>query len=108
MTQNNGASIHSEQVFKDELEIIKAKRNLLNFTDSSENPSDLFGIALSGGGIRSATLNFGILDVFNKCGILKLADYLSTVAGGGYIGGLQNRVIRMITTLLREVGKGWM
>jgi hypothetical protein len=42
----------------------------------------LFGIALSGGGIRSATLNFGFLQVLNDCGILKKADYLSTVPRG--------------------------
>lgn len=75
-----------EQILKDELEIIKTKRKLLHSADSSDNPTNLFGIALSGGGVRSATINLGILEVFNKCGILKLADYLSTVSGGGYIG----------------------
>lgn len=45
-----------------------------------------FGIALSGGGIRSATINLGMLKTLNKFGILKRADYLSTVSGGGYTG----------------------
>ncbi len=45
-----------------------------------------FGIALSGGGIRSATINLGILKTLNKFGMLKRADYLSTVSGGGYTG----------------------
>lgn len=45
-----------------------------------------FGIALSGGGIRSATINLGFLKTLNKFGILKRADYLSTVSGGGYTG----------------------
>ncbi|MEL7223166.1 MAG: hypothetical protein AAGJ93_17710, partial [Bacteroidota bacterium] len=45
-----------------------------------------FGIALSGGGIRSATINLGILKTLNKFGLLKQADYLSTVSGGGYTG----------------------
>ncbi|RUM87966.1 MAG: hypothetical protein DSZ23_05050, partial [Thermodesulfatator sp.] len=44
------------------------------------------GIALSGGGIRSATLSLGFLETLNKYNILKLADYLSTVSGGGYTG----------------------
>jgi hypothetical protein len=39
---------------------------------------------LSGGGIRSATINLGILKTLNKFGILQKADYLSSVSGGGY------------------------
>ncbi len=45
-----------------------------------------FGIALSGGGIRSATINMGFLKTLNKFNILQQADYLSTVSGGGYTG----------------------
>ncbi len=76
-----------EQVLFEELKIIKSKRKKTNPKDGYKNPTNLFGIALSGGGVRSATINLGVLEVFNKCGILKLADYLSTVSGGGYIGG---------------------
>jgi Patatin-like phospholipase len=46
----------------------------------------LFGICLSGGGIRSATFSLGILQGLTEKGILPLVDYLSTVSGGGYIG----------------------
>lgn len=45
-----------------------------------------FGIALSGGGIRSATINLGLLKTLNKYNILEHADYISTVSGGGYTG----------------------
>jgi len=45
------------------------------------------GLAFSGGGIRSATINLGILQGLAKFGLLKRVDYLSTVSGGGYIGG---------------------
>lgn len=44
------------------------------------------GVALSGGGIRSATFNLGLLQAMNRSGFLKYVDYLSTVSGGGYIG----------------------
>src|ERR1700687_556980 len=44
-----------------------------------------FGIALSGGGIRSATLGLGFLTVLNRARVLQTADYLSSVSGGGYI-----------------------
>ena len=46
----------------------------------------LVGLAISGGGVRSATFNLGILQVFATRNILRLADYMSTVSGGGYIG----------------------
>ncbi len=46
----------------------------------------LFGICLSGGGIRSATFALGVLQGLTEKGILQRADYLSTVSGGGYIG----------------------
>lgn len=48
---------------------------------------DLVGLALSGGGIRSATFALGILMRLRLFGLLKEVDYLSTVSGGGYIGG---------------------
>jgi hypothetical protein len=58
------------------------------------NPADLpkldalrlLGLAFSGGGIRSATFNLGVLQGLEKLGLLKYVDYLSTVSGGGYIG----------------------
>ena len=49
--------------------------------------NSLIGLAFSGGGIRSATTNLGIAQALSRMGILRLVDYLSTVSGGGYIGG---------------------
>jgi hypothetical protein len=49
--------------------------------------ADVVGLALSGGGIRSATFNLGVLQQLHECGVLRLVDYLSTVSGGGYVGG---------------------
>jgi len=46
----------------------------------------LFGISISGGGIRSATFALGVLQGLARKNILQAADYLSTVSGGGYIG----------------------
>src|ERR1041384_1579764 len=45
------------------------------------------GIALSGGGIRSATVSLGLLQGLHDLGVLRTVDYLSTVSGGGFIGG---------------------
>jgi hypothetical protein len=47
---------------------------------------DLVGLAISGGGIRSATFALGLLQSLADAGLLRLIDYLSTVSGGGYIG----------------------
>ena len=47
---------------------------------------DLTGLALSGGGIRSATFALGVLQGLASYGLLRRFDYLSTVSGGGYIG----------------------
>ncbi len=47
---------------------------------------DLFGLALSGGGIRSATFSLGVIQALAQREWLRRIDYLSTVSGGGYIG----------------------
>jgi len=47
---------------------------------------DAVGLALSGGGIRSAAICLGVLQALNKHNVLRNIDYLSTVSGGGYIG----------------------
>ncbi|MBA3651156.1 MAG: patatin-like phospholipase family protein [Chthoniobacterales bacterium] len=44
-------------------------------------------LCISGGGIRSASFALGILCGLARCGLLKRFHYLSTVSGGGYIGG---------------------
>ncbi len=46
----------------------------------------LLGVSFSGGGIRSATFNLGVLQALARCGVLRYVDYLSTVSGGGYVG----------------------
>ena len=44
------------------------------------------GLALSGGGIRSATFCLGVVQVLAEHGMLRGVDFLSTVSGGGYTG----------------------
>ena len=44
------------------------------------------GLALSGGGIRSAIVSLGVMQRLAKTGLLAQVDYLSTVSGGGFIG----------------------
>jgi len=47
--------------------------------------SALMGLCFSGGGIRSATFNLGILQGLAELRLLRCFDYLSTVSGGGYV-----------------------
>lgn len=54
------------------------------------------GLALSGGGIRSATFSLGVTQVLAEKGLLKQVDFLSTVSGGGYTGSF----------LARRLGEG--
>lgn len=49
--------------------------------------NDVVGLAFSGGGIRSATFNLGVIQGLARERFLTQIDYLSTVSGGGYIGG---------------------
>ncbi|PWC40167.1 patatin-like phospholipase family protein [Azospirillum sp. TSO22-1] len=56
------------------------------------------GLALSGGGIRSATFSLGVLAALAKRDVLKHIDYLSTVSGGGYLGAF-------LTTFLAAGGR---
>lgn len=49
-------------------------------------PCDATGLALSGGGIRSAAVCLGALQALSNNGRVDSIDYLSTVSGGGYIG----------------------
>ncbi len=78
-------------VFPAELEEIRSKRSTIGQSTEALNgePStdkQLSAIAISGGGIRSATFSLGVIQELAKRGILKSSDYLSTVSGGGYTG----------------------
>jgi hypothetical protein len=53
---------------------------------NAHEPRPDFGLALSGGGIRSATFNLGVLQGLARKRLLSRVDQLSTVSGGGYIG----------------------
>lgn len=46
----------------------------------------LVGLALSGGGIRSACFGLGVMQGLDERAAFRRIDYLSTVSGGGYVG----------------------
>lgn len=55
--------------------------------------AQLVGLALSGGGIRSATFCLGVIQALARLRLLRAFDYLSTVSGGGYIGAWLSTLI---------------
>lgn len=75
------------KVYADECATVRARRGSKLAGDASQPLTDLRGIALSGGGIRSATFCLGVLQQLAAGGRLRCFDYLSTVSGGGFIGG---------------------
>ena len=81
--------IRFRAVLDDELAEIDERRTAAGSQASApgERPAGLTGLALSGGGIRSATFNLGLLQALAAAKKLTRFDYLSTVSGGGYCGG---------------------
>jgi hypothetical protein len=107
--------LHSfHEVFEDEVEIVNARRREQRegplaveriaqrgaFRLETEATADVagqpvlrppesanvVGLALSGGGIRSAAFCLGVLQALDRAEVLDCVDYMSTVSGGGYIG----------------------
>ncbi|HUQ32175.1 MAG TPA: patatin-like phospholipase family protein [Pyrinomonadaceae bacterium] len=66
-------------------------------------------LCLSGGGIRSATFNLGLLQGLARHGLLEKFDYLSTVSGGGFSGGWLSAWIKRhpegLDGVVRDLGK---
>lgn len=100
MTQEPNRPVRFERVLNDELDLIGKARAAYGVAEDPIEPAideeigattraraaNLCGLAFSGGGIRSATFNLGIIQALARQGLLDRFDYLSTVSGGGYIG----------------------
>ena len=97
--QQTERSVRFERVLDEEIDLIAIARRTVGIdagdterltgedgAHSRAHRASLVGLALSGGGIRSATFNLGVLQALAKHRLLARMDYLSTVSGGGYIG----------------------
>lgn len=82
-------AIRVEDVLQQELLQVESARDLRlgKDPDRAEAQKSLIGLAFSGGGIRSATFNLGVLQALAQARLLHAFDFVSTVSGGGYIGG---------------------
>jgi len=73
--------ISADRVLDDELAVIRRAH------PSAPPPqTELVGLALSGGGVRSAAFCLGVLEALKNLDLLERVHYLSTVGGGSYIG----------------------
>lgn len=102
--KNRDFAMTLEDILDDEKEYIKERRKQVFDNSDCKNQkndihtNDYFGIAFSGGGIRSATFCLGVMQAMMKAGIFKFFDYLSTVSGGGYIGTCLTSLLQMNDT----------
>ena len=99
-----GEVVCFSDVFRKEVSIVNQRRgtddprgHIVLETEAKEDTSGhpvlrpneeacVVGLALSGGGIRSAAFCLGALQALYETRVLRRVDYLSTVSGGGYIG----------------------
>lgn len=95
-----------QSLHKDEKDSILHRRS--SIYDGKPGPNGLWGLALSGGGIRSATFCLGVLQALAKAKfdvpkepvasgsnpLLARFDFLSTVSGGGYVGSFYSAIFR--------------
>ena len=86
----------NDWLLEQEAELIRARRLIhgVQTPDFDKTSAQIFawakankltGLCFSGGGIRSATFNLGVLQGMAARGWLENFDYLSSVSGGGYI-----------------------
>lgn len=90
-----------DQCFEAEKQVISEKMALrnghLNIDPKQEDDArplshgkfaekDILGLALSGGGIRSASFSIGVMQAMERFNVLRFFHYLSTVSGGGFVG----------------------
>ncbi len=102
-TPHDLGAVSFAQVKEREEEEIRQRRRAFDIAAGPGGGEELLGLAISGGGIRSATFSLGIIQRLAERqetngrlrhgtapgehdGLLRHVDYLSTVSGGGYIG----------------------
>ncbi|MGH7785764.1 MAG: hypothetical protein ACRERC_02800 [Candidatus Binatia bacterium] len=84
------STAYPSQLIEREWQQLAERRTQAGCGDPAAPP---VGLALSGGGIRSATFCLGVLQALARATVLRRVDFLSTVSGGGYCGGFLGRLI---------------
>jgi hypothetical protein len=82
------SELHGGDLKEDMSSTLREKAKAKKLWDKIHNlPDDgRTALCLSGGGVRSAAFNLGVLQGLARLELLRRFHYLSTVCGGGYIG----------------------
>ncbi|PCK78482.1 GMC oxidoreductase [Rhizobium sophoriradicis] len=94
--------IYPSEIEQREAAAVHLRRNQVDATRNPSDPAptslpeDCVGVALSGGGIRSATYALGVLQALAATRILRRVDFLSSASGGGYAAGFLGRLFTRI------------
>ena len=84
------------QLRRDERAALLRRRRRAGFTNAQARQAPLVGLALSGGGVRSATFALGLLRGLAAQGLLRRVDYLSSVSGGGFTAAMYGRLVSAV------------
>ena len=104
-SKSSDCGVGFDEVFQRELGYVEerwrnayaeSRRELAEGGGEPTTANGLVGLAFSGGGIRSATINMGIAQALHRRGVFDHADYLSTVSGGGYLGSAISTAMRRL------------
>ncbi|MBK6613511.1 hypothetical protein [Ottowia sp.] len=82
-----------EQLRRDERAAVLRRRRAAGLGNARARQAPTVGLALSGGGVRSATFGLGLIRGLAAQDLLRRIDYLSTVSGGGYVGAMLGRLV---------------
>eukprot|EP00931_Biecheleriopsis_adriatica_P031014 TRINITY_DN18227_c0_g1_i1.p1 TRINITY_DN18227_c0_g1~~TRINITY_DN18227_c0_g1_i1.p1 ORF type:complete len:1023 (-),score=207.73 TRINITY_DN18227_c0_g1_i1:57-3125(-) len=86
----DAADLTEERVIAEEHEWLRARSSFLASepsasTSAASNGNTKFSVALSGGGIRAAAFQAGVLWRLAEAGKLQEVEYIAAVSGGGYL-----------------------
>src|SRR5262249_17616871 len=86
-------AIYPQELREKEMKAVRERRRIAGVPETPPGMQPATGgLALSGGGIRSATVTIGILQALAERGRLRAVDFLSTVSGGSFTGSFLGRL----------------
>ncbi len=88
VVKEKGKEFSTKYINRAESVAVRTRRAELGFKNLQElqRNQNALGLAMSGGGIRSAVFCLGVTQVLAARKLLGRVDFLSTVSGGGYTG----------------------
>ena len=108
--QKDPNRLSADEVYRAEYQIVHERRRkaAIARSDPASDPSESgsegkspvvqeaepIGLALSGGGVRSAAFGLGVMQALHRYGVLRWIDYLSAVSGGTYAAAMFSTSIK--------------